>query len=108
MASSRRERIEAMLVDEPNDSFLRYGLALELAKEGENDRSLALLEGLTKDSPPYVPAFFMAAKQLVELERVSQGRSYLRSGIDAARQQGDHHAAGEMSEYLATLGGAGE
>ncbi len=30
---SRREQIEAMLRDEPNDLFLRYGLAMEYRKE---------------------------------------------------------------------------
>ena len=30
---SRREKIEAMLADEPGDSFLRYSLAMELDKE---------------------------------------------------------------------------
>ncbi len=31
---TRRERIEAMLVDDPHDTLLRYGLAVEWEKEG--------------------------------------------------------------------------
>ncbi|MGD9632787.1 MAG: hypothetical protein AB7U97_05870, partial [Pirellulales bacterium] len=60
-----------------------------------------------RDDPPYVPAFFMAAQQLVRLGRVSEARTQLRDGIEAARTQGDSHAAGEMSEFLASLGSAG-
>jgi hypothetical protein len=45
-----------MLADEPNDQFLRYSLALELDKEGEHERSIELLHGLTADATPYVPA----------------------------------------------------
>ena len=60
---SRREKIEAMLDDEPNDVFLRYSLAMELDKEGNHDASLTRLSELTRDKPPYVPAFFMAAQQ---------------------------------------------
>ena len=108
MSSSRREKIEAMLVDEPEDQFLRYTLALELEKEEDSARSLELLAGLTKDSSPYVPAFFMAGQQLARLERVNEARSYLRDGIEAARTSGDSHAAGEMSEFLASLGDRGE
>ena len=106
--STRREKIEAMLADDPHDSFLRYSLAMELEKESEHDRSLELLGELTKDASPYVPAFFMAAQQLAKLERVSEARSFLRDGIEAARAAGDAHAAGEMSEFLASLGVAGE
>ena len=106
--ATRREKIEAMLADDPTDTFLRYSLAMELDKEGDHESSLARLGELTKDATPYVPAFFMAAQQLARLERVNEARAYLREGIDEARQQGDAHAAGEMSEFLASLGLEGE
>lgn len=106
--STRREKIEAMLTDDPSDTFLRYSLAMELDKEGANEASLDKLAELTKDDPPYVPAFFMAGQQLTRLDRVNEARTCLRDGIDAARTQGDTHAAGEMSEFLASLGAAGE
>lgn len=93
-----------MLADDPRDTFLRYSLAMELDKEGSHDRSLELLRGLTADTPAYVPAFFMSAQQLTRLGRVEDARSTLREGIEQARAQGDAHAAGEMSEFLASLG----
>ncbi len=105
---SRREKIEAMLADSPDDTFLRYGLALELDKEGDHERSLAELKGLQRMSPQYVPAYFMAGQQLARLERIEDARTVLRDGIEAARLQGNAHAAGEMSEFLASLGRLGE
>lgn len=106
--ASRREKIEAMLIDEPADVFLRYSLALELEKEGQHEASLSTFDGLMKQRPPYVPAFFMAAQQLVRLSRVTDARALLRDGIEQARDQGEAHAAGEMAEFLASLGSAGE
>lgn len=105
---SRRERIEAMLVDEPGDPFLRYSLAMELDKEESHDRSLLLLRALAADAQPYVPAFFMAGQQLTRLGRIDEARAILRDGIEEARRQGNVHAAGEMSEFLAGLGALGE
>lgn len=105
---SRREKIEAMLLAEPRDTFLRYSLAMELEKEGKNEPSLAGLRELMCDSPPYVPAFFRAGQQLARLGQTEEARAALRSGIEAARTQGDSHAAGEMSEFLASLGRLGE
>ena len=101
---SRREKIEAMLADDPADIFLRYSLAMELDKEGEHDASLAKFAELQANVPPYVPAFFMSAQQLVRLSRVDEARSLLRLGIDTASKQSDTHAAGEMTEFLASLG----
>lgn len=106
--SSRRDKIMAMLADDPTDVFLRYSLAMELDKEGDNEASLQKLAELTGETPPYVPAFFMAGQQLVRLGRVGEARSMLREGIDAARTQGDSHAAGEMSEFLGSLGSLGD
>jgi hypothetical protein len=48
----------------------------------------------------------MAGQQLTRLDRVAEARDFLRDGIDAARAQGDAHAAGEMSEFLTSLGAA--
>ena len=103
--ATRREKIEAMLVDDPNDTFLRYSLAMELDKEEQHDASLEKLAELTQDTTPYIPAFFMSGQQLVRLGRIEEARSFLRDGIEQARSQGDAHAAGEMSEFLASLGG---
>jgi len=101
---SRREKIEAMLADDPADTFLRYSLAMELDKEGEHERSLAKFAELTRDDPPYVPAYFMAAQQLVRIGRPDEAESILQNGIEAANRQGDQHAAREMGEFLASLG----
>ena len=106
--SIRREKLEAMLSADPADSFLRYGLSQELDKEGLHDRSLELLAGLMRDEPPYVPAYFMAGQQLTRLGRVNDARTALREGIEAARRTGNAHAAGEMAEFLASLGNQGE
>jgi hypothetical protein len=50
----------------------------------------------------------MAAQQLVRLERIAEARTYLRDGIEEARRQNNSHAAGEMSEFLMSLGTMGE
>ncbi|MFY7877926.1 MAG: hypothetical protein ACOVQM_20885 [Pirellula sp.] len=103
--NSRLEKILSMLEDDPRDPFLRYTLAMEYRKLQQNEKSLELLTELTiHENPKYVAAFFMAAQQLVELERLDDARSYLREGIEEARQQNNHHAAAEMSELLSEIG----
>jgi hypothetical protein len=100
---SRREKIEAMLAEEPHDQFLRYSLALELDKEGDHERSLELFQGLMNDEPSYIPAFTMAGQQLARHGRDAEARNVYEQGITAAREQGDSHAEGEMREFLDEL-----
>ena len=101
---NRREKIEAMLLEEPNDLFLRYSLAMELDKAGDHEASLAAHKELMKGDPPHIASFFMSGQQLGRLSRTEEARTVLRDGIEVARTQGDKHAASEMSDYLAMLG----
>ena len=104
MGRSRREKLEAMLAEEPNDVFLRYSLAWEWIREDQPERALAGLQELMEQESPYVPAFSMAGQILAQGGQVEQARQVLRLGIEQARQQGETHAAGEMAEFLTTLG----
>lgn len=104
---TRREKILAMLAETPSDVMLRYMLAMEMSKEGELDAAVEKFRELMSETPPYVPAFHMAGQRLIELEEIEQARSVLRDGIDAARSQGNAHAAAEMADLLASLGALG-
>ncbi|MHB8969323.1 MAG: tetratricopeptide repeat protein [Pirellulaceae bacterium] len=107
-ATSRRQKIEAMLIDEPRDTFLRYSLAMELQKEGDYEASLRGFRDLMNDLPPHAPAFFMAAKLYAQLGRAEEARAALHAGIEHSRAQGNTHAASEMSEFLMALGARDE
>ena len=92
-----------MLATEPLDQMLRYMLAMELDKEGDNDNSLSFLTGLMNDATPYVPAFLMAGQQFTRLDRTEEARSAFQRGIDAAHRQGDSHAFEELKRFLSEL-----
>lgn len=100
---SRREQLEQMLIDSPEDTFLRYALAMELENEQEHEMSLELHLGLIKDKPPYVPSFFMSGQQLADLDRIEDAKQMLLQGIKQAEDQGDAHAAAEMRAFLDSL-----
>jgi hypothetical protein len=104
MTTSRRDKIETLLKDDPDDVFLRYSLALEMESAGEWEGGLDILQDLARHEPPYVPAFHMAAQHLIKHDRIEDARRALREGIEAARTQGNQHAAAEMSELLMSLG----
>jgi hypothetical protein len=105
---TRREKIEAMLAEEPHDQFLRYGLAIELENEGEFEKSADVFRSLMNDPTPHVPSFLRGAQLLVRMDEIEEARAVLRTGIEIARARGEMHPASEMAELLMTLGSLGE
>ncbi len=106
--SSRREKIESMLVDEPHDVFLRYALAMEMEKAGEIEPALKVHAELVAEQPPHIASYFRSAQILADQNQIEPARAFLRDGIDAARAAKDFHAAAEMGEMLSSLGQFGE
>ena len=98
----RMAQIEAMLADEPNDPELRYFLAMEWLSAGDEPTALTKFRELTGNST-YVPAFLIAGQVLNRLGQVEEACAILRTGIEAARQQGNAHAQGEMQGLLDSI-----
>jgi len=100
----RMSQIEAMLADDPDDAFLRYGLAMEHASAGDDSACVEVLQDLiARSTTPYIPAFLQAGQALVRLDRISEACDVLRKGIEAARRGGDGHAQGEMQGLLESI-----
>ncbi len=109
MATSKRmQQIEAMLADEPNDPFLRYGLAMEHSSLGDDSAAVQVLQDLIQLDPqaPYIPAFLMCGQALQRLGRDTEAVPVLQQGIASARRAGTPqalHALGELQGLLATI-----
>jgi len=103
VSESRLNKLEAMLAEDPEDQLLKYMLALEFDKASDHDRSLQLLGELMSTEPPYVPAFLMAGQQRVAIGQNEAARTTWQTGIQAAREQNDEHAPGEMTQFLNDL-----
>jgi cytochrome c-type biogenesis protein CcmH/NrfG len=100
---SRKEQIEAMLADDPNDPFLRYGLAMEYVSQGDQAQAVRCFRELLAVAPDYVPAYLQAGQALLRLNQPAEAREVWSCGVAVARSKGDQHAADEMQGFLAGL-----
>ena len=100
---SRREQLEQLLAGEPHDPFLRYGLAMCCASDGQAEIAQEHFRKLLADHPDYVAGYFQLAQLLARLGDAEQAKPLLQSGIAVAVRTGDSHAAREMNEFLAAL-----
>jgi Flp pilus assembly protein TadD len=102
-AKTRKQQLEEMLAEDPNDPFLRYGLAMEHVSAGDLDAAVRGFRELFAVAPDYVPAYLQAGQVLARLGRAAEARDVLRQGMAVAARQGDEHARGEMEGLLDSL-----
>jgi Flp pilus assembly protein TadD len=100
---SRKQQIEEMLAEDPNDPFLCYGLAMEHVSAGQDEEAIRCFQELLQTTPDYVPGYMQAGRALARLDRIEEARAMFQAGIVAARQKGDLHAAEEMAGFLEGL-----
>lgn len=96
---TRRQKLEEMLVTEPDDPFLNYALALEIVKE-DPATGLARLADINVRFPDHVPSFFRRGQILAETGETDAAAEVLKQGILVARRLGDDHAAAEMQQLM--------
>jgi hypothetical protein len=100
--SKRLEFLSKMAASGNEDPFVSYGLAMEYRSLSRLEEALATFEALRTRSPEYVPMYLMCGQMLESMGRADDARTWLTSGIAAARAKGDSHA---LSELEAALGG---
>lgn len=100
---TRKEMLEEFLAQDPNDSFSRYALALELEKDnGPHDAVNQLREVISRD-PGYVAAYQQLGRMLAQTGFAENARDVYRQGIALANASGDQRARSEMQEALEML-----
>ncbi len=96
--------LETSLAEDPADTFLRYGLAVQCLREGDVDEGRERLNALIADHPgDQVAAHQMLGQSHLEAGEADQARAILRAGVALAGRQGDRHAASEMEGLLSQL-----
>jgi Tfp pilus assembly protein PilF len=93
-----------MVAQSPEDSFLRYGLAMEYRNTGDLNRAMEEFNALMAAAPDYVTSYFHAGQTLERLGRLDEAREVYLRGVDAATRKGDQHARSELQGALDLLG----
>jgi tetratricopeptide (TPR) repeat protein len=104
MASTRLETLKNMVAQQPGDSFLRYGLAMEYKNAGDLEAALGEFRSLLGVNPDYSAAYFHGGQTLERLGRLDEARALYREGIEAATRKGDLHTRSEIQAALEMLG----
>jgi len=103
MEKTRLEFLQETLAAAPDNTFVRYGLAMELQNAGQPNEAWQNFEYLLTRHPEYSPTYFQAAMMLLKLNRREEARQVLQKGIETTAMQGNAHAQSELRAALDDL-----
>jgi Flp pilus assembly protein TadD len=104
MSVSRLEILKQLLSQNPKDSFARYGVAMELAREGDFERAAAEFRTLIENDAGYIAAYFHGGQALEKLGRIDEARAMYTAGVEVCTGAGNVHARSQMQAALDLLG----
>jgi len=103
MSSTRLDTLKSMVEQNPADSFLRYGLAMEYRNSGDLEGAMREFRGLIAANPDYSAAYFHGGQTLEKMGRLEEAREFYEIGVEVTRRKGEAHALSEMQAALDLL-----
>lgn len=103
MAETRIEIFNKMLIDDPNNTTVRFGLANELLKLERFEEAANELKTYLNQADDQGAAYGKLAQALERLGRIDEAREAYRQGIAAANRHGHPGMAQDFEMALADL-----
>ncbi len=101
--SDRIEALKGMLAEDPNNSFIQYGLAMEYVRSGDLETAAAEFNQLLDADADYGAAYYHGGHALERMGRIDEARQMYERGIAATRRTGDAHTQSELQGALELL-----
>lgn len=101
--SSRLEQLLEMLQEEPNDSFLRYAVAIEYAVDGNHPEAVSRIEALIADQPDYLGAYYKLGQLYEQVRNDAKALDVYRRGAEVAKKQNNVKTLGELNTAILIL-----
>ncbi len=101
---SRLDQINKLLIESPGDAFLKFALAKEYEKSGDDATARLHYEELRDWQPDYVGLYYHLAKTLERLQHDAPAFATYTQGMAVARRVGDQHALSELAGARLELG----
>ena len=101
--SARADALRALLAQDPNNAFARYGLALDHANRGDLESAVQEFQTVIANNADYCAAYFHGGQTLEKLGRLPEAAGLYRQGIEATRRTGDAHTRSELEAALSMI-----
>lgn len=95
--------LAASLKENPNDSFIKFALALELLKNNDVSKAKVLFESILKQDPGYLGVYYHLGKLYERTGRLDDAQRMFTDGLEIAKEQKDERTALELKEALESI-----
>ncbi len=95
--------LAASLKKNPNDSFTKFALALELLKKDDVSKARVLFESVLEQDPEYLGVYYHLGKLYERTGRPEDAQSMFTNGLKVARDQNDKRTELELLDALESL-----
>jgi tetratricopeptide (TPR) repeat protein len=96
MNAERVKSMRKMMVEQPNDPFLRYALALEVKSEYPKE-ACDHFDHLIENHPEYLPTYYQAAELFFEMDLLAKAKEAFEKGIALAKEQNELKTLQELN-----------
>ena len=100
MATDRLQALLEFAEQNPDDAFVRYGLAQEYANQGQLEKAAEEFTRLVETNPSYQAAYYHGGQTYLKMGRKTEAHEWFRKGINLAGRTGDSHARDELLAAL--------
>lgn len=97
------KRLAFNLKRNPNDSFSKFALALELLKRDQVSKAVFLFESILKQDPEYLGVYYHLGKLYQQMGNHQKAGELFNRGIELAKEQQNNRTHSELSEALENL-----
>jgi Tfp pilus assembly protein PilF len=99
----RINKLESLLILQPNDCFLMHALGLEYIKLGDIDIAIKYFNNALSTDENYVGTYYHLAKAYESKQHIELAISTYEKGIEIAINVKDNHAKNELQMALEDL-----
>lgn len=99
----RISKLNELLQNQPEDSFLRHALALEYVKVQNDDKARQLFESILEKEPDYLGTYYHLGRLLERVGADEEAMIIYEKGLAVAQAVGDHHTKNELQMALDDL-----
>ncbi|MCG8372747.1 MAG: hypothetical protein MI700_04410 [Balneolales bacterium] len=101
--SARTTILAKRIKENPQDSFSKFALALELLKINKTDNAKVLFESIIENDPNYVGVYYHLGKLHEQIGENNLARNAYKQGIEISDLLNDSHSKSELQSALMAL-----